>query len=80
MSIVLILFCVLSAVTLATAFLNDIYQKPDSLCDLFGDLFFLDCGTLLIIEFAILGYGAYHCLFGCDHDSVLIHDHVDEFE
>ena len=80
MSTVLIIFCVLAAITLSTAFLTIFSRNPIHSAIYLGDLFFLDCGSLLIIEFSIFGNCTRYCILGSNYDFVFIYDHVDEFE
>jgi hypothetical protein len=69
MSTILIVFCFLSAITLATAFLTIFSKNP-----IHSALY------LLIIEFSIFSYRSYHSLFRSNHDFVFIHDHAYEFK
>lgn len=61
-------------------FFDGFQQKSDTQRYLFGDLLFLDCRSLFIIEFSISGNCSYYSVFGSNYDFVFIYDNVDEFE
>jgi len=80
MSIVQIIFYILAAITLSTAFLTIYSKNPIHSAIYLVLCFFLYSRTLFAFQCAVFSYSSYHRILGCHYGSFLIHHHVDESE